>query len=77
MTPKKITSKEREALEKSGQEYYLYYDWENCVVRLGGKDGPFIKFQNEEEFVPKKESDVFYQATITGDQITKEEYDNF
>ena len=77
MTPREITSEERELLEKSGKEYYLYYRWEGCVVRVGGKDGPHIKFEGEEEFVPKLGSDVFYQATIMGDQITKEEYDNY
>ncbi len=49
MKPKKITVEELEALENSGKEYYLLYDWEECVVRLGGQDGARIKFKGEEE----------------------------
>ena len=77
MKPKEITKKERDELENSGKEYYLYYDWEECVVKLGGKDGPRIKFQGEKEFIPHSESDVFYHATLMGELITKEEYDKY
>lgn len=77
MKPKKITTKEREALENSGKEYYLLYDWEECVVRLGGKDGDRIKFKGEKEFIPSEKSNVFFEACRCGDQITKEEYDSY
>lgn len=77
MNPKKITVEELEALENSGKEYYLLYDWEECVVRLGGQDGARIKFKGEEEFTPSKKSKVFFEACRAGDQITKEEYDSY
>lgn len=77
MKPKKITSKELDALEKSGKEYYLFYEWEECVVRFGGRDGAYIKFKGEEEFVPHDESNVFFEACRMGEQITKEEYDSY
>jgi hypothetical protein len=77
MNPKKITVEELEALENSGKEYYLLYDWEECVVRLGGQDGAHIKFKGEEEFIPHDKSNVFFEACRAGDQITKEEYDSY
>lgn len=77
MKPKKITAEELEALENSGKEYYLLYDWEACVVRLGGQDGARIKFKGEEEFIPSEKSNVFFEACRAGDQITKEEYDSY
>lgn len=77
MKPKKNTVKEREDLESSGKEYYLFYAWEDCVVRLGGEDGAYIKFKGEEEFVPHDKSNIFFEACRAGDQITKEEYDNY
>lgn len=77
MNQKKITVEELEALENSGKEYYLLYDWEEYVVRLGGQDGARIKFKGEEEFIPHDKSNVFFEACRAGDQITKEEYDSY
>lgn len=77
MKPKKITVEDRKALRGSGKEYYLFYGWEECVVRLGGEDGARIKFKGEEEFIPHEESNVFFEACRAGDQITKEEYDSY
>jgi len=77
MNPKKITVEELRALKNSGKEYYLFYGWEECVVRLGGQDGARIKFKRGKEFIPSEKSNVFFEACRAGDQITKEEYDSY
>lgn len=79
MRPQKLTRKEREQLLCSEKEVCLYDDWEECVVRVKkGRDSHnFIKFQGEDEFNPQADHNIFSEAMIAGDLITREEYDNY
>ena len=64
-------------MEDTSKTIYKKYPFENAFIRYYPADNSFMKFSGKPEFkTSMKESKVFTEAFLNGEEITKEEYDN-